>query len=476
MNLNNDKEIASFLKRRTFLGGCAGLTGTSLMSSVLQLQVTNSAVAAIPNFRKPNQYKALVCVFLYGGNDSFNMLAPLGREYDSYRRIRGELAIPEAELEANSIDGPGSRRFGLHPSMPEVRNLYRNGDLSFIANVGTLVRPVEDATEFQALGVRNRPRGLFAHNNQQESWQTSLADRASRSGWMGRIADMITDEVNNNENISMNIAMEDPNILQTGFNVTPYVAGRSGAITLRSFRTNYENTTDRMLDSRYRSVIQRQYRDSRLGAISSAASYNDAIRGVNVGSGGPSFTGRLGEQLELVARNIQARGEFDSTRQTFFVFQNGYDTHNSINAVQPGLLAELSQNLAAFQNEMDRLGVSDQVTTYTASDFGRTLTPNGRGSDHAWGGNSIVMGGAVRGGRIFGNYPRDLENPSLSGRDLDVGRGRILPTTSVDELHAELARWYGVPNDASLENILPNVRRFYGAGVNAPMPIGFLRT
>ncbi len=484
MNLKNDQEISNYLKRRHFLGGCAGLAGTSLMSSALQLQMTNSAVAAIPNFRRPNDYKALVCVFLFGGNDSFNMLVPLTNrggndEYANYAAARGTLALPRGPLNSNSITGPGGRTFGVNPNMPEVRDLYRRGDLSFIANIGTLARPIRDAAEFNSLSNSRRPRGLFSHNDQQETWQTSLADRTSRSGWLGRIADMITDDVNNNDNISMNISVERSNIIQTGFDVSPYVVDNRGAVTLQGLGTrSYRVANNEVLAANYSNIIKRHHQETRAAAIESATEYNRLISGVNVspirGANTPRFTGRLGRQLELVARNIQARDAFGSTRQTFFVFQDGYDTHNSINEVQPGLLASLSENLAAFQNELDNLGVSDQVTTYTASDFGRTLSPNGRGSDHAWGGNSMVMGGAVRGGRIFGDYPEDLENPSVNGRDLDVGRGRILPTTSVDELHAELARWYGVPNDNSMESILPNIRRFYDRGVNRAMPIGFL--
>ncbi len=490
MNLDKEEEIRKFLHRREFLGGCAGLAGTSLLSSIMQLKVTNSALAAIPNFRRPNRYKALVCVFLYGGNDSFNMLLPIGlrgdssdTEFTNYSRARGSLALDRDSLDDTIIDGPGSgqntRRFAVNPNMPHVRDLYNSGALSFIANIGTLARPIADANEFENISSSRRPRGLFSHNDQQETWQTSLADRASRSGWMGRIADMITDDVNTNANISMNISVERTNIIQTGLQVNPYVVSRDGAVELSRFGGQYRTATERLLSSRYQNVLRRHHRDIRQDAINSAAEYNNLISGVNVNDpddGEPRFRGRLGEQLELVARNIQARDSFGSSRQTFFVFQDGYDTHNSINSVQPGLLANLSENLAAFNNEIENLGLSDQVTTYTASDFGRTLSPNGRGSDHAWGGNSIVMGGAVRGGRIFGDYPTDLTNlTSRDGRALDVGRGRVLPTTSVDELHAELARWYGVPNDNSLEAILPNIRGFHARGVNAPMPIGFLR-
>ena len=484
MNIEKEDQIRKFLHRREFLSGCAGLAGTSLLSSIMQLKLTNSAVAAIPGFRRPNRYKALVCIFLYGGNDSYNMLVPLGSEYEAYQRARGNLALARGSFTAgrlnNEIRGLGGRRFGVNPNMPEVADLYRDDKLSFIANIGTLSRPIADANEFASLSSSQRPRGLFSHNDQQETWQTSLADRTSRSGWLGRIADMITDDVNNNDNISMNISLGRTNILQSGFNVSPYVVSGRGAVILNDIsgrsllNETYRNTTNRMLSSNYTNLMKRHHLETRRSAIDSSIEYNSLISGISV-SNASQFRGRLGEQLELVARNIQARGAFDSTRQTFFVFQDGYDTHHSINTVQPGLLDDLSHNLAAFQQALDTMGVADQVTTYTASDFGRTLSSNGRGSDHAWGGNSIVMGGAVRGGQIFGDYPTNLENPTTpSGDDLNVGRGRILPTTSVDELHAELARWYGVPNDNSLQNVLPNIRRFHASGVRRAMPIGFL--
>ncbi len=471
------------MKRREFLGGCAGLTAASLTSSVLQLQMTNSAVAALSGLQRPNDYKALVCVFLFGGNDSFNMLVPLGRngnerEFDNYTEARDNLALDRSAVSSRGINGPGNRSFVINGNMPEVEDMYRNNDLSFIANVGTLAQPIRDAAEFASLSRARKPRGLFSHNDQQEIWQTSVADRASRSGWMGRVADVVNDEVNSNDSISMNISVGRTNLLQSGASIVPYVVSPNGAVELRGFRGIYRDATNGVINRNYANTFKNQYRIARQQALESSSEYNSLISGVNVdsaGGGAPRFRGRLGEQLELVARNIRARNQFGSTRQTFFVFQDGYDTHANLNDTQPGLLAELSESLAAFNNEMRAIGVHDQVTTYTASDFGRTLTTNGRGSDHAWGGNQMVMGGAVRGGRIFGDYPEDLRNPtSRSGRELDVGRGRILPTTSVDEMHAELARWYGIPNDNSLTRILPNIRRFHGAGVNANMPIGFL--
>lgn len=476
------------MKRREFLGGCAGLTATSLTSSVLQLQMTNSAVASIPNLHQPTEYKALVCVFLYGGNDSYNMLLPLGKngsesEFENYRQARGSLALNRNQISAQGIDGPDGMKFALNNNASEMEDMYRAGDLSFIANVGTLSKPVHDVDAYNRLTSAERPKGLFSHNDQQEIWQTSLTNQSSSVGWMGRIADCINDQVNNNANISMNISVGRRNLMQSGSTVVPFVIGSdpdNPVPELSGYNPNnlYGRSTNHMLERWQNNLFKRQYKVGRQKAIAASREYNQIISQVSVddsANGAPTFVGTLGDQLKAVVRNIKARDTFGAKRQTFFVFQGGYDTHSNQDVGHAQLLSELSQNLAAFNHVIsnDEDGsLHNQVTTYTASDFGRTLSSNGAGSDHAWGGNQVIMGGAVDGGKILGNYPEDLRNPSTASRDLDVGRGRILPTTSVDELHAELARWYGVPNDNNLNSIIPGIRRFNRPG--DAMPIGAL--
>ncbi len=453
------------------------MSATPVVSSILQLQLMNSAYAASARITpaRPNQYRALVCVFLLGGNDSFNMLAPYRpTEHGHYSQVRSDLALPRNEL--LRIVDQNNRAFGLHPATRELRNLYNQGDLAFVANIGTLVRPTTLADYNRGIAL---PRGLFSHNDQQKAWQTSVPDSQQAIGWGGRMADMINDSVNRSSRVSMNIALNSVNIFQTGNVIFPYTVGPSGAQQLGGydarglFNELFSQATDGVLGQQYASVLKRSVAEKRRDAIDVADDFDAAVSGHTV-DWPDEVDSSLAQQLRMVARTIAARSELDTTRQIFFVSAGGYDNHDELLNNQQRLLGDLSLSLKTFYDAISSLGVANRVTTFTASDFGRTLTSNGRGSDHAWGGNQIVLGGSVAGGAVYGDYPRNLANPQSAGGDsLDVGRGRLLPTTSCDEFHAELATWFGIPNDNNMEAILPNIRQFYDANVNRP-PIGFM--
>lgn len=465
--------------RRDFLkmaGGCAALTNTSLLSTIFNLSATNAAVAE--NVSGLTGYKAIVCVFLFGGNDSYNMLSPLtpGEREDYldarggvYEPGNGALGLDDTTLHAIT-DTDTSRTYGIHPSMPDLMPLYEDGKLAFLANVGSLVGPT---TMDDYIAQSNLPLGLFSHADLQRHWMTSVPQTRSQiDGWAGRMADCIATST---DGISMNIALNSVNMWQTGGQVVPYIITDSGASEVGWYGQTWTQAkifttlTDDALTRAYGNLVERTFANANQNALDSAINFNTATSAVDLPTVFPNES--LANQLKMVAKTIGARNDpaINQTRQIFFVSAGGYDNHDELINNQAENLAEVSQALAAFYQATVDLGVADDVLTFTASDFARTLNSNGRGSDHAWGGNQIVMGGSVNGGKIHGDYPDSL----APGNELDLGRGRLLPTTAVDEMAAEIAMWYGVGNDSNLEYILPNIRNFPSVN-SGTRPIGFM--
>ena len=461
------------MSRRQFLGqaSCAAVTAIPIINTILNLKMAGSVAAAEPG---ANEYRALVCLFLNGGNDSFNMLVPRGAtEYAEYATIRQDLALAQnLLLPITPLDHSGPQ-LGVHPAMPEVQQLFEDGNASFVANVGTLVEPISKA-QYQN-GSVPLPLGLFSHSDQIEQWQTSLPDTRSAVGWAGRMADLLK-SINSNDKVSMNISLAGSNVWQSGQSVFEYAITSSGAVGLQGYQSAWLPNQD---VSQTRSAAV----DSQLGlhyhnlfAQAFAKSKRDAVEAYEVFAGatsadlpaGATFpTTNLGQSMQMIARTIAGRGPLGMTRQTFFVNFGGWDHHDEVMNNQAAMLPVVSEAIGAFYNALALLGVENQVTLFTASDFGRTLTSNGRGSDHAWGGNHLVVGGGVNGRRIFGTYPSLYEN-----NPLDVGRGRLIPTTSADAYFAELALWLGV-SKSSLPLVLPNIGRFYDT-TSPDWPVGFL--
>ncbi len=477
------------LARRELLkaaGGCAALTNTSLLSTLFSLTATNCAVAQSGDLAG---YKALVCLFLFGGNDSYNMLTPLSSgERDDYIAARGgvyasgngALGLPDNTLHSIT-DFTSGRTFGIHPAMPEMKTLYDQGKLTFLCNVGSLVEPTT-MSDYQSRA--NLPLGLFSHADLQRHWMTSVPQTRSQiTGWAGRMADMVTGATNSNENISMNISLNNVNMLQTGGSVVPYVITDSGAQEVGWYGPTwtqakiFSTLTDDMLSRSYGNLLEKTFAQQNRNSLDAAIEFNAAVDQQSAVddyfSQDPSS---LERQLRMVAKAIGAHSALGQNRQVFFISRGGWDNHDELINNQNNNLGDISRSLKSFQDAIDGLGMTDNVVTFTASDFARTLSSNGRGSDHAWGGNQIIMGGSVSGGRLHGHYPTSLTNPeapaSLGSFDLDTGRGRLIPTTSVDQMAAELAMWYGVANDNNMEQILPNIRNFHSAG--STLPIGFL--
>ena len=467
------------LSRRRFLGqaACAAVSTLPVLSTLLNLRFASSIASA--QTPPGSGYRALVCLFLNGGNDSFNMLVPRGAsEYAEYAAVRQDLALAaNALLPINPLNSAQvGRQLGLHPGMPELQQLFESGDAAFVANVGTLVQPGITKTGFFD-GSAQLPVGLFSHSDQIEQWQTSLPDTRSGIGWAGRAADLLN-ELNAHPNVSMNISLAGSNVWQTGNSVFEYAITPDGAVGLANYSKEWAQeygtrqirsaAVDGQLAMEYANVFQRTFAGSQRSALD-AYDLFAAATGPDLPAGASFPDSQLGRQLRMIARTIAGRGALGAVRQTFFVSVGGWDHHDEVLNNQAAMLPIVSQAVGAFHNAMQLLGAQDDVTLFLASDFGRTLSSNGRGSDHAWGGNTFVVGGAVDGRKIYGSYP-DLyaDNP------LDLGRGRLIPTTSVDAYFAELALWLGVPR-ADLPLVLPNIGRFIDVAGTAA-PVGFLPT
>ena len=465
--MNKKKNI----NRRTFLKGCgatcAAMSSLPFFSSFLNLGMISSASAA----NIGQEYKAMVCILLAGGNDSYNMLVPKGNsEYQEYASTRGDLALEQNELlSLNVLDGDG-REFGLHPGMSELQQLFNNGAASFITNVGTLIEPVSNVQEFES-GAKSLPLGLFSHADQIEQWQTSLPDKRTGIGWGGRMNDLLQGLIGNN-NISMNISLSGTNIFQTGTQTTEFSVSSQGSTSIIGYRGDgpYEQiltqSIDSMLNLQYKNIFEQAYANKLRNSLDAEKEFSEAI--MSVDSLDTTFSNTpFSNNLKFIANTINARERLGIKRQVFFVLFGGWDHHDDTLPLQQQMLPVVSRGLNELYNALIEMDIIDSVVTFSTSDFARTLTSNGKGSDHGWGSNQVVMGGGVQGSRIFGNYPvLALKNP------LDVGRGILIPTTSTDELFAELALWFGVEG-SELSSILPNISRFYDTN-SGSAPIGFL--
>ncbi len=400
-------------------------------------------------------YRALVCVFLYGGNDSFNMLVPTSNaRYAEYLAARQNLAVPAEDLLPITPTTNDGITYGIHPSCTELRSLFDAGSLAIVRNVGTLIGPLTKA-QYQA-GVAAVPPQLFSHSDQQFQWQTGVSGSAENVGWGGRVAD-VAGSLNVGSQLAMNLSLSGANTFQVGHDTLPYNLGVNGAIQLSGLFQNWNQDRTAAFEAllaapqsnrlvRQFAGIQQQAIDVQ-GVVTSALSSAPTLTTVFPNTG-------LGRQLRMVARMISIRSSVSASRQVFFVSRGGFDTHDDQEQDQPGLYSDISQCLAAFQAAMVELGISDSVTAFTGSDFGRTLTSNGDGSDHGWGSHHLVLGGGVRGGDLYGTMP----SFQMGGVD-DVGGGRILPTTSVDQYSATLARWYGL-TEPQIAQVFPNVANF----------------
>jgi uncharacterized protein (DUF1501 family) len=477
------------LTRRQFLGqgACAGLGLAGLFSTMGTLRLFNSTLSAqsVPG----SDHKALVCLFLFGGNDGNNTLIPYdSAAYQSYAAARGILALPRTDLTRLPLaTGGDGREWALHPALSPLTSAFSAGRLALLANVGTLVAPITQA-EYKSGGAAVPPY-LFSHNDQQVQWQTSVPDSIRRVGWGGRLADHLQ-ALNTGAQLSMNVSLAGNNFFQVGEEVFQYHVSPNGSVGLNGRDDNWapniqaRQSTDDLLGRDYGHLFEREYANILGRAIRNDTLLKSTLATVPRYDRAPGSAGhqpgdldlftrsrtatgalnRVASQLHMILRMIVAQGALGLRRQIFFASLGGWDTHDDQLADHAALLNQLARALADFYDATVTLGVSRQVTTFTASDFNRTYSTNGKGSDHAWGSHHLVLGGAVAGGRIVGRMP-----VLQSGGPDDTGdRGAWIPGISTDEYSATLARWFGV-SDANLPLVLPNIGRF------ASRDLGFMQ-
>ncbi len=447
MNLRN-------LTRRDALAcGVRCVVAGSSLTFLKQLNALQEAATA--GNPSTSDYRALVCVYLAGGNDSFNLLVPTNaQDHGAYMASRGNLGIAANELlPINPIDAQG-RSFGLHPSVPELRTMFESGEMAFVVNMGTLMAPTTKA-QYRNGGV-DKPRQLFSHSDQTTQWQAQSAAAEGTHGWAGRMGDLLL-SMNNGSPLSPSVTLSGSTRLLQGQTVVPYALGTNGSVQLAGFTggrgTRRLATFRQVLAKRQTHMMETQYADLQ----DQAMELDELIRTALAAQGALATqfpNNSLGNQLKMVARMIGLRNALGVSRQVFFVRLGGFDTHADQLAFHGQLLSTLALSLKAFQDAMGELGTTSAVTTFTSSEFGRTLGSNGNGSDHGWGGNQMVVGGAVRGRNLYGTWPSLITD----GAD-DVGRGRIIPTTAVEQMSATLAKWFGVsPGD--MAGLFPGLSRF----------------
>jgi uncharacterized protein (DUF1501 family) len=486
----NEKQFSDITRREFIRRAACAAVGTAAMTAAIRdLRFMNAAVAQ----SNVTDYKALVCVFLAGGNDSNNMIIPtVTSEYNNYAGIRtAVLAIPSANLLAlKNADGTtdysdaAGHKFGLHPACPELSTLFTEQKLAVLFNAGTLVYPMTKAQYFAVPSVVPKPPQLFSHADQVTQWQTSLPDQQPLTGWGGRCADLMN-SANTNNSVSLSVSIAGANTFEIGNAVSQYAVSTSGAIALQGVSGARLAALTNILGLPYPNMQASAYAGIAGHSINTGSLLNSAIvstaatnywntnfpSAVIVPNGGTVNNSTLSSQLKMVARLIEAgvrataSGGFGMKRQIFFCQVGGYDLHsgqtgttaqpnNVLIGAHSNLLAELSQSLNAFQRGMEQLGLSQNVTAFTASDFGRTFPSNGQGSDHGWGSHHLILGGAVKGGKTYGTFP----TLAVNGPD-DTSTGRWIPTTAIDQYFATLASWFGV-DSGNLATVFPNIGRF----------------
>ncbi|SDD78547.1 Uncharacterized conserved protein, DUF1501 family [Variovorax sp. CF079] len=477
--------------RRAFLrrSGQLAMAGTALPFA-LNLAAMGEAAAQAAG----DDYKALVCVFLFGGNDYANTVVTYDDpSYNAYSTIRGGaagqaaggVAIGKAELTptllAPTTALPDGRQYALHPAMTELATLFNtDAKMAVQLNVGPLVVPLTRAQYNNSnKKLYPQPPKLFSHNDQQSTWQSSSPE-GSTVGWGGNIGDLMLTQNTNSLFTCMSVAGNA--VFLSGDTALQYQVSTGGAVGINSVKnanvygsSSVKAAMAQLVQQARGHVLENEYNKVTKRAVEAEGSVTSAI-GTDFAAGTFPATG-LGNQLKMVARLIRGRSTLGTKRQVFFVSMGGFDLHDNLIANQPGLMKQLSDAMAAFHRQMVAQGLADKVTAFTASDFGRTLASNGDGSDHGWGGHHFIVGGAVKGKQIYGT-PQvvSINNDSkLAGYEGHVGQGRLIPTTSVDQYGATLASWFGVPA-GNLESILPNLKNFGGNvnGIDYPKNVGFM--
>ena len=444
--------------RRDFLrqSACAAVGTTALASTVWDLRMVNAALAQ----STPTDYKALVCIFMFGGNDSNNLIVPTDTAtYNTYKTARASLALPnvgdgEGLLPLSAVVSDG-HTYGIHPACPELQMLFDSGKLAVLSNVGTLIAPIT-REQYLAKSVAVPPQ-LFSHENQQVQWQTSIPDQRSHTGWGGRCADLLS-VLNGSSTVSMSISIGGLNTFEIGEKVDQFNISASGKPpSLTGLTPPRKQVVKDILGLPMGNLYAKEFAQVTSNGITNNAIVRESLAAADAANpiNTPFPASHLGNQCKTISRLINARNELGHKRQIFFAAVTGYDTHDDQPAKHSNLLSELSKSMKSLYDATMQMGVESSVTTFTASDFGRTGASNNKiGSDHGWGGHQLICGGAVSGKKLYGKYP----TLAVAGPD-DTDLGRWIPSTSVDEYAATLAKWFGVSN-RDMSTVFPNLKRF----------------
>lgn len=449
--------------RRDFLkGSVQSVTALGAMSALAKFGQMNAFASPLPS----SGYQALVCIFLAGGNDGHNTVIPIStydhikQDYNVYRQNRGGLALSQGSLlpihDGNDV-------YGLHPSMPELQALYNQGSAAVLANVGMLVQPTDRAAYTTPNNNAVIPVSLFSHSDQSSQWQSAIPNGIAGNGWGGGLADAMVGQ-NQGALFPPITAISSCGLFCTGkdtfpASVPPPAPGSTaatGIATLNAVHNAPAAAPGMQQLLTFDNGLQLVQAGN--GIVNRGLNYANTINSMlnNISITTPFPANGLASQLKTVAKMMAVRNQLGLTRQIFFCQLGGFDTHTAQLATQQALLAQLSSAVAAFYNATKELHIEQSVTTFTASEFGRTLSPSGTdGSDHAWGSHHFVIGGSVQGGKLYGAFP------SLSfGSDHDANnRGTLIPTTSVSQYGATMAQWFGV-DPANLAKVFPNIVHF----------------
>jgi uncharacterized protein (DUF1501 family) len=466
--------------RRAFLRRSGQL---ALAGSALPFALNLAAIGEAAAF-DATDYKALVCVFLFGGNDYANTVVTYDDpSYNLYSTIRGGgagqtaggVAIAKADLTptllAPTVALANGRQYALHPSMTGLTGLFNTGKAAVQLNVGPLVEPLT-RTQYNARSKRIPPK-LFSHNDQQSVWQSSSPE-GSAIGWGGNIGDLALSS--NTSSLFTCMSVSGNAVFLSGDSALCYQVSTNGPVKINAVNSNVygsaavKNAMATLVQQSRGHVLENEYNRVTKRAIDSEVAVSTAI-GTTVPPGFPA-NNNLGDQLRMVARLIAGRNTLGAKRQVFFVSMGGFDLHDNLIGSQPALMARLSGAMSAFYQETVNMGVADKVTAFTASDFGRTLAFNGDGSDHGWGSHHMMVGGAVKGAAFYGSAPPvSVGNTAVPDDQWHVGQGRLLPSTSVDQYAATMAKWFGVA-PGEMAGILPNLSNFGAVGY--PVDLGFM--
>lgn len=460
------------LTRRSFMAR-AGQLGFMGAAAPLAMTLAGAGEAAA---METGDYRAIVCVFLYGGSDYANTLIPYDEaNYDLYHKIRGGspdrgpggIAVARSAL-ANTVLTPQAGQaaltddlqYALNPNMPKLAKLFNTGHAAMQLNVGPLIVPLTLETyKSPNRDLYPLPPKLFSHNDQQSVWQ-ALGSEGATIGWGGRLGDLAMDS--NGQSLLTCISAAGNAVFVSGHDALQYQISPSGAIAVNPIQNPTWTSTavgeamNQLITRPSSHMLENEFTKVTRRSMTMEGIVNGALADVNLSTSFDTVEGEnsLANQMKIVARLIGAREKLGSKRQVFFVSLGGFDNHDRLMENHPGLLSQVDEAIGAFYAATVELGVADKVTTFTASDFGRTLAMNADGSDHGWGSHHFVVGGAVKGGRYYGTAP----HISLDTDD-QVGQGRLLPSTSVDAFAATLARWFGA-SESELPDVFPNIGNF----------------